>query len=432
MDIKQLIQEEWGRIDESLSQTIYHYTGIDTIIKILQTGKAHLSSSLGTDSDNYGTKPFFLSTTRTPSLEVGYANSGGRQSRLVLDGGKLNHNFKGKPVDYWQRKDPNDPIYSGMHPEDKKHRQNRDFEYEDRIYSDKPYIENFIQYVKGIDILTTPEIVKEHAARFNALKVEAAKRSIPFGVYLNKGDFARRQNSVTDAITSNDPHEPYQRLDFNISALHEMFALILYNEEFIKNYDSFKTHFEKYVVDNKLEPLNLNAFKIHDMMRSGMYNRDFLSGLKANLHNTFKSGNDNNLRKHIHFLTDEMRRNRVNSIDDLYKVKVKGLNVNRDKKDYSKTVQLAYNTPNSDTNENFTLIPNDTPLDKVYGLYFNVWKYGGQLDEKDFEIYYNMKQNGQPLGEFINYMYNKYVPKKAAEIFNNSIDKDRVFFLRNQ
>ena len=77
---------------------VYHFTyAIDGILK---SNSMNLSSSISTNADSYGSKPFFLSLSRTGSPKLGWGKKG-RIFRIVLDGNKLNNNFKSIPLDYW-------------------------------------------------------------------------------------------------------------------------------------------------------------------------------------------------------------------------------------------------------------------------------------------------------------------------------------------
>lgn len=99
----------WNDIDESLvegaSAVLYHKTGIYAALEIIKSGEFKLASTTGNKNEqDLAPKgyPFYLSTTRS---KVGDYHRwvGSSAVMFVLDGNKIAHNYKVKPVDYWQR-----------------------------------------------------------------------------------------------------------------------------------------------------------------------------------------------------------------------------------------------------------------------------------------------------------------------------------------
>ena len=84
---------------ETLLPEEYHYTW--NIYDIIKNNQINLSSGLGGNADQIGTKFFFLSLSRTGSFKLGYKKNQTSIGRIVFDGNKLNHDFKSIPVDYW-------------------------------------------------------------------------------------------------------------------------------------------------------------------------------------------------------------------------------------------------------------------------------------------------------------------------------------------
>lgn len=137
---KQLIMKEIKQLlNEILTDILYHFSGIDRIENILKTNKFLTTAAFATQSEveqNKG-KFYFLSTARSTfgkysdSMESGFGY-------VVLDGRKLGHTFSGTAVDYWGetfRK-----ANKGKHEE------------EDRIFTNKPFIENARKYILEIHL----------------------------------------------------------------------------------------------------------------------------------------------------------------------------------------------------------------------------------------------------------------------------------------
>ena len=134
-------------LKESLSRIVYHFTDIDSLITILEENKFKLSSCLWQRSETYSSKLFYFCTTRQFNGNLGYSPTGGN-IRIHLDGDLLNQNYSGKAIDFWSVKDTSSKqrmvnavdIYQS------------EVEGEDRLFSNKSFIDNAIKYIKRIDI----------------------------------------------------------------------------------------------------------------------------------------------------------------------------------------------------------------------------------------------------------------------------------------
>lgn len=118
--------------------------------------------------------PYYLATTRQ---RHGRYHEGSIAGVLfTLDGTKLGQRYKGSPVDYWEN----------MGGDTDRRRES-----EDRIFSDKPYIENAAQYIIKIDILTS-EDYKDNSKVITDLRtiyMTAKKLQIPTFIYDDRGAF---------------------------------------------------------------------------------------------------------------------------------------------------------------------------------------------------------------------------------------------------
>lgn len=177
---------------EGISDVVYHYISLRNVVEVLKTDRFILTPAFtkGAEVDmNPREKLFFLSTarTRTASYHVGERYGA---VLLVLDGRKLSHNHHGRAVDYWGEnfRDANKGAY----------------EEEDRIFSDKPFIENATQYIKSIDILETrwdDENYSDHLDIMQVYKLGISK-GVDVRIYKNKQDWLRGSNRTVDMSSS--------------------------------------------------------------------------------------------------------------------------------------------------------------------------------------------------------------------------------------
>lgn len=411
-------------LTEGLSKTLYHYTNLRNIIKIINSNKINLSSSLGTSADQFGTSPFFLSTTRSPQVDTGFDSHMPDRYRLVLDGEKLGHRFKGFPVDYWKKRSPNVFDKYNMNPEDKARRMKLDVEMEDRVISDKPYIENFNQYIKEIEILTDEEVLKKNLNIYKKLIEITEKNNIPVNIYLNKKDFRNKTNSVTSQIEGNE-NEYEERPDReNNWRLIDLFSIVLYEKTLAEDYDKFLPIYNQYNEKYNLESMGVSAFRLHEAIRYLMWNNDGIQSLQSELHNVFKSGEDNNLRKFSILLAKELKKSNTRNLNQLYQYKVWEIKPpHTTKKDYSNLVHIIFNSfeydEENNRNEMSKEIPMNTVIKKMADYNFYVTKHNIEIRDEDYIFYNKLWEEDGTLKTFINYIFNKYLLDKAKRLLNN-------------
>ena len=128
------IMEQWRRnvVREGITDVVFHKTPIDRAADIMKTNKFMTSVAFGTPSDkekNKG-KLYFLSTARSPTSQY-YA--GLPSVTFKLDGRKLGQRSKAAAVDYWG---------DGYDLD----------EMEDRVFTDKPFIEPAMDYITEVHI----------------------------------------------------------------------------------------------------------------------------------------------------------------------------------------------------------------------------------------------------------------------------------------
>ena len=398
----------YGLLNEMLSGDVYHYTNPNAILNILKTNKINLSSNLGGAADQYGNKPFFLSFSRTGSFKLGYGKKGGdAKARIVFDGGKLNTRYKSMPVDYWGLKGSTD-----INSRDS-------FEFEDRILSDKPVIDNALSYIKRIDMLIKDmEGYPQYLIRFKKILELANELNVPAFVYSNEKDAASSTNPINDQVlnyqSEKDLEDREESRYGDSDLVSKIVALVLYNEKYTNDYDLFCKDMGEYIKANNIE-MDIDCYKTFETMRNLYYNsQDFNSSISAYLHNMFKGGRDGGMRGYVMLLVREMKKHKVQTVKDLVNIKTMGLKPKGQKFDYASKYAL-YEWGNNEWN----LTDNNIKLERNR-VYFNTWKYGGYLRDEDMDVYFQLRNEDKTIGDFLNYLMNTYTLEKVRDIIHKS------------
>jgi len=302
-------------LNESLTDEIYHFTSFRSLNSILKTNQFLTTAAVASPSDmkfNKG-KYFFFSTTR--SKATGYTQG---NTKLVLNGRKLNQKYKSTAIDYWQysknRKDYNDDNTYKMalaSPES-----------EDRIITNEPFINNAISYINEIHVYIYPDI-KVYQDTLTFIKETCQNNNIGLYFYDTKENWLL-QNKTKQV----DPEKTFKIIDpddinqktyepkpafYRYSDLGVLLAFndqTLYNKvlELIDQEDIEK--FENYYEDQTYKYLNKNAPYDYEAARL------FTSRISNN-----KSNPDNTVRQLFKLLADDMRKKNVTTIKDYIEVK---------------------------------------------------------------------------------------------------------------
>ncbi len=394
---------------------IYHYTYPNSISSILKSNSINLSSNLGGAADKFGNKLFFLSLSRTKSLRQGYKAGVDREmTRIVFDSNKLNTRFKSMPVDYWGLKGTREANRSN----------NSSFEFEDRLVSDKPIMDNVINYIIRIEGVVKPD--GSNMAKTTADLISTANSlNVPIQIYANEKDLYLKRNSINDSFTEGIERDPeYKPWTYSYGGriLEHILAINLYSESYFNNpggMDQLCADMETYKKNNGIE-LEMGCFDLYEKMKNLYFNNmDSLRSFKADLHNLFKSGTgskqETDVRKHIMLLTREMKKYGVTSVDDYYKIKIHGIKPAGSRIDYSKSYALY-----EMLGEEWVMTDNSKSLEKLPRIYFNTGRYGGYVSDDDMDAFFKIRGEDGTVGQWINYLMNKYTLDKVKEIVHNS------------
>lgn len=124
----------------SATSLLYHLTSQVNAVNILKTNKFQLKPSEGTSSEEELSSGYYLSTTRSRVGAYVTRNISNSSVLFVLDGLKLNHRYKIKPVDYWQIRDSSPELLT------------QSDETEDRVLTQKPMIPA-IPYIREVHVV---------------------------------------------------------------------------------------------------------------------------------------------------------------------------------------------------------------------------------------------------------------------------------------
>ena len=145
-------------LQEVLSDRLYHYTYVGTILDILE--KDHFLPSVAFErpsEEEVGRDyKYFISFAR--NLRGTFHKEGRGAGYFVVNGRKLSQNYKGSAIDYWERAkfDP---------------KATKETEAEDRLFTNKPYVKDAAKYIEAVHISAPYE------TKFSSGRVQEEKYS---------------------------------------------------------------------------------------------------------------------------------------------------------------------------------------------------------------------------------------------------------------
>lgn len=163
-------------LTESASAIVYHYTNTAAAARIMTSGEFLLASSTGTQAEKeyeIPGYPYFLSTTRTKVGDYHNRYVGLSAVMFVLNGTWLNHNYKTKPIDYWNR--------AWLHDTSGK----RSREAEDRVYSRTPEIPANNKSILEVHVLLK-EQSENRSPEVRTILLSAKTQGIPAFLYTDE------------------------------------------------------------------------------------------------------------------------------------------------------------------------------------------------------------------------------------------------------
>lgn len=186
---------------------LYHYTTMQAMLKILNSGKLALSTGRGitVEQKHASGKTYFASFTR--SRVGGYHYRHGDASKynegsvlITVDGTALANKYKIAPIDYWERRGDLDP------------EQSRNKEYEERLLTNSPEIP-FLKYIKRVDFIVSAsqlssatkllrgrESVEKNEREgkyLGSIVLRLKTNKIPYSFYSSMDDWAKKRGEIS-------------------------------------------------------------------------------------------------------------------------------------------------------------------------------------------------------------------------------------------
>jgi len=331
MNYFKIIKEEIKNyLTEGLSKIVYHYTYISHLISILEMNKFVTSSNLGSSWDEIksGNKFYFFSTSRAKGSS-GYGNRHGNVV-LVLNGDKLNQRYKAIPVDYWNYSKKRSDYYSDSEYINAL----KSLELEDRIITNKPYIDNAKDYIMEIHILVN----FNNKRYFNKEVINNIIKNtkIPIYFYKEEKSFQLQDKSKSISPELLELPDKYESefseyyTDENIkkrlvSYIKEFFIkispILIYKNGNMKNKieNLLKKIVNEYNVnDEYIEILNKIENKVKEIP---FYYDDIFHVAKAEIHN--ERGNPNKyIRELLNILIFDIKKIGAKNLNDYFRIKL--------------------------------------------------------------------------------------------------------------
>jgi hypothetical protein len=354
---EKIIPEQTVMLSEGLSDILYHYTYTSNLTSILKYNKFATSSNLGSNADSWKDKGryYFFSTQRTKGMS-GYARHHGNVA-IVLDGRKLNYTFKGNATDYWNwSKKRSDYKSMGDYTNALQSEEN-----EDRIVTNKPYIDNANKYIIEIHISINEQNDKTEIEEINSL---CQGYSIPIFYYLDENSFKLQNKAKAVDINSLNlqPKEKSaydekegERDLYNAKWFFKKIApSIIANNNINDGYNDERDQIEKLLkdlltkggqpdqYDNVMQDINDKTKRMTTSSGYGyIYADDEYRSMQAEIHNHRGDPNPY-LRELLKMLINDMRKWHVKDLKEYFNKKFKaGIKEN-----------VENNTSEDNTNEN--------------------------------------------------------------------------------
>lgn len=421
---------EFFLLETNITDKIWHRTSTNALFSMLESGKILLSSSMGGSADVYSKKPYFLSLSRTKNLKMGYGK--GLNVAIEFDGRSLKTKYKGKSIDYWQWPNLTDV------------RRSESDEYEDRIFSNEPFL-NLEKYIVNIDILIPENWNMDwiNSVKRDLKKISKMNSSLvdKIRIFTKTNDFTYGKNGIKvkdyeheQMPEKEDLYDSRTRFEYRL--LTDIITVLLIGDnnlikrgemnkedrEYIKKFilKYFKMFIDKGAknLENYTdEEINTLAYKIQQQIY--WTDREFISYLKSEIHNLTKSSAKTHLNYEVlKLLSDEMVKFNVNSLDDLIAKKKgerKSTNI-----DYSKQWVVVYDRRNDE--KEYVIKPES----KAWSS-FN-WT---TLPQKDKDIIFdtaNKFNKGYDLTDdvMINAFFNNYDEETAKKILSSLLEDNLI------
>ena len=282
-----LIREEINKfisnddfLNEGVTDVIYHFTYSKNTLNILKNNTINLAPVTGTGNYDFKInrgKFYYLSLTRSKHMDVGY---GSGNSRIMMDGKRINQNFKTISVDYWGRdRDPKKYDKKAWGDGSSLYKQiSKNHEQEDRIATNRSKIDNANKYILEIDLLIRDGFDND-LKYAEEIKYYCDKYGISLNVYNNDKDFnySIKKNRINIIPKYHDIESERNYGEALPYGFIEIISHITYKREdkldyFINKFKEFGFNDDK--INKIKEKISKEWYNIKLMTRYGDYERD--------------------------------------------------------------------------------------------------------------------------------------------------------------
>lgn len=322
-------------INEGFSEVLYHYTYTDNLLSILSNDRFSCSAVLGSAADSRHShgKFFFFSLTRGKHGQLGYARNRGSRNmcRIEVDGRKMQANHRAESVDYWESKDPGNPNLQHLSPADKMHRLMADNEMEERVITDKPYIEHASKYIKSVDIVYEDwdrNITGEQLESIEKIQQLCKDKGIGFAFYTDRKAFDMRRGSVPvpatpDGMEKGDSYksgpQPWTAIDiirWAVVSTKDVGVAASYYDKWCDEIYKGTEHAKDKFIEQVLKQVNDIGWNLVVAGERGI--ADYSTGLESHIHNN-RGKDDPALKAAFTILFKELRVRKQSTIREFIK-----------------------------------------------------------------------------------------------------------------
>jgi len=237
----------YQQLNESLTSTLYHFTRLHSLAEILRDGQIDMTLAIGTSSDYKINKQKFYFLSMQTTRNGGYGLRKELPVMFVMDGSKLNHNYKGGPVDYWQTQGN----YKIKHDMD---------EFEERVVADKPDLD--LKYVKEIHVWMNQLNDDDTYKIVGFAKKKAEELNIPIFFYEDKAAYFNNVKSKAIEVNT-DVEDPEKAWSSGGYGAYDILATIVGSDETAQEEMADRIIFNKFVEKSKRDQI-LKKFKDFD------------------------------------------------------------------------------------------------------------------------------------------------------------------------
>ena len=406
--IKRILRE--SLLTESFQDIEYHVTSIYNLANIIKDNEIRLSNWVFSSSvsDRFGKKFFYLSLSRTASLDLSFGTGADDFGRIVFDGKKLGYNFKSMPVDY----------FTGGKHRPKMIRDRNAYEYEDRLLSDKPTLENVIKYIKWVEVLISGDAYNVRVFKY-LIKI-CKERGVELRAYRTKSDMTKDRNRIDLSEYEMDDKFEF-KLDRSIylekKILIYVLALLMYDEKYLNDYTTFANELINFLKKNKLDGI----FKELYIDYNDVFEKIINIG-RVNLSDEIKSAitsttpyQYNMIKKPISLLVREIRKSGASDLDSFIRMKLTNI------KDRFVDYADNWNFYVLDDDDGLWFqLDNEAPFDEDEFV-------GMSPDKNDYNLFIKYKGIGRTLGDWVNFLTNKYGLKFMEEFYDDKLHNGKRY-----